>query len=458
MKESSGTILVVDDDAVARQLLADALRKDGYDVEIAAGGAEAIALGREKRFDVVLTDIKMGEIDGLAVLRDIRQRSPETAIVLLTAFGSMDGAVEAIKQGAYDYLAKPFKKEEIRLVVRRSLDHSRLVRENARIREELRERHGSPLIGSSPAMLEVYKLVARVAPGRSTVLLEGESGTGKELVARAIHANSPRRDRPFVPVNCAALTETLLESELFGHEKGAFTGAVAAKRGLFEAADQGTLFLDEIGDIGTALQVKLLRVIQEQEVRHVGGTASVKVDVRIVAATNRDLAQMVRDGRFREDLFYRLNVVRIVLPPLRERREDIPMLAHHFLQKVSSSNGQPIRGFVPDTMALLERYRWPGNVRELENVIERTASLAPGPLIMPDDLPETVRKAEAAQSPAGGDESLLSMDEVEKRHLNRVLRETGGNKVRAAKILGIDRRTLYRMAERFGMDLGESDE
>ncbi len=453
MSASKGLILVVDDDAVARQLLADALRKDGYDVEIAGGGADAIALGCAKPFDVVLTDIKMGEIDGLAVLREFRQRSPETAIVLLTAFGSMDGAVEAIKQGAYDYLAKPFKKEDIKLVVRRSLDHSRLVRENARIRDELRERHGSPLIGSSPAMLEVYTLVARVASGKSTVLLEGESGTGKELVARAIHTNSPRRDRPFVPVNCAALTETLLESELFGHEKGAFTGAVATKRGLFEAADQGTLFLDEIGDIGQALQVKLLRVIQEQEVRHVGGTASVKVDVRIVAATNRDLAQLVKDGKFREDLFYRLNVVRIVLPPLRERREDIPMLAHHFLQKVSFANNQPIRGFVPDTMALLERYHWPGNVRELENVIERTVSLAPGPLIMPDDLPETVRKAEPM--PAGGDESLLSLDEVEKRHLNRVLRETGGNKVRAAKILGIDRRTLYRMAERFGMDLGE---
>ncbi len=457
MKESSGTILVVDDDAVARQLLADALRKDGYDVEIAGGGADAIAaLDRAKRFDVVLTDIRMGEVDGLAVLREFRQRSPETAIVLLTAFGSMDGAVEAIKQGAYDYLAKPFRKEDIKLVVRRSLEHSRLVRENARIREELRERHGSPLIGSSPAILEVYKLVARVSPGKSTVLLEGESGTGKELVARAIHMNSPRRDRPFVPVNCAALTETLLESELFGHEKGAFTGAVASKRGLFEAADQGTLFLDEIGDIGPPLQVKLLRVIQEQEVRHVGGTASVKVDVRIVAATNRDLAQMVKEGKFREDLFYRLNVVRIVLPPLRERREDIPMLAHHFLHKVSSGNNQTIRGFVPETMALLERYHWPGNVRELENVIERTVSLAHGPLIMPDDLPETVRKAEAAG--AGGNESLLSLDEVEKRHLNRVLRETDGNKVRAARILGIDRRTLYRMAERFGMDLGEGDE
>ncbi len=451
----SGAILVVDDDAVARQLLADALRKDGYDVEIAAGGADAIALGGTRRFDVVLTDIRMGEVDGLAVLREFRRRSPETAIVLLTAFGSMDGAIEAIKQGAYDYLAKPFKKEEIRLVVRRSLEHSRLVRENARIREELRERQGSPLIGSSPAMLEVYKLVARVSAGRSTVLLEGESGTGKELVARAVHANSPRRDRPFVPVNCAALTETLLESELFGHEKGAFTGAVASKRGLFETADQGTLFLDEIGDIGPALQVKLLRVIQEQEVRHVGGTASVKVDARIVAATNRDLAQMVKDGKFREDLFYRLNVVRIVMPPLRQRREDIPMLAHHFLRQATVSSDQPVRGFVPETMAVLERYHWPGNVRELENVIERTVSLAPGPLIMPDDLPETVRKAEAA--PAVGDESLLSLEQVEKRHLGRVLRETGGNKVRAAKILGIDRRTLYRMAERFGMDLGEDE-
>ncbi len=456
MSGPDGAILVVDDDAVARQLLAEALRKEGYDVEIAPGGAEAIALGRARRFDVVLTDIKMGEVDGLAVLREFRQRSPETAIVLLTAFGSMDGAIEAIKQGAYDYLAKPFKKEEVKLVVRRSLEHSRLVRENARIREELRERQGSPLIGSSPPMLEVYKLVARVSSGKSTVLLEGESGTGKELVARAVHANSPRRGRPFVPVNCAALQDTLLESELFGHDKGAFTGAVAAKPGLFETANQGTIFLDEIGDIGPPLQVKLLRVIQEQEVRHVGGTASIKVDVRIIAATNRNLAQMVKDGKFREDLFYRLNVVRIVLPPLRERREDIPMLVHHFLQKVSAANNQPVRGFVPETMALLERYHWPGNVRELENIIERTVSLAPGPLIMPDDLPEAVRKAEPM--PAGGDEGLLSLDEVGKRHLIKVLRETGGNKVRAAKILGIDRRTLYRMAERFGMDLGESDE
>ncbi len=462
MGNAEGTILVVDDDAVARDLLVEALRKEGYDVEAAADGTDAIARGRQKRFDLVLTDFRMGAVDGIAVLREFKQCSPDTSIVLLTAFGSMEGAIEAIKQGAYDYLAKPFKKEEIKLVVRRSLEHSRLVRENARFKGELRERQEmSQLIGSSPPMLEVYKLIARVSVGKSTVLLEGESGTGKELVARAIHSNSPRRDRPFVPVNCAALSDTLLESELFGYEKGAFTGAIGVKQGLFEAAHEGTLFLDEIGDIGPALQVKLLRVIQEQEVRRVGGTSSIKVDVRVIAATNRDLAALVKEGRFREDLFYRLNVVRMVLPPLRERREDIPMLAQHFLQKFSAANAQPIRGFIPDTMALLERSPWPGNVRELENVIERAVSLAHGPLILPEDLPEFIRMA--GPGPSGGragkeserDDALFTLDEMAKQHLMKVLGETGGNKARAAKILGIDRRTLYRMAERYGVDLGE---
>ena len=462
MGNAEGTILVVDYDAVARDLLVEALRKEGYDVEAAADGTDAIARGRQKRFDLVLTDFRMGAVDGIAVLREFKQCSPDTSIVLLTAFGSMEGAIEAIKQGAYDYLAKPFKKEEIKLVVRRSLEHSRLVRENARFKGELRERQEmSQLIGSSPPMLEVYKLIARVSVGKSTVLLEGESGTGKELVARAIHSNSPRRDRPFVPVNCAALSDTLLESELFGYEKGAFTGAIGVKQGLFEAAHEGTLFLDEIGDIGPALQVKLLRVIQEQEVRRVGGTSSIKVDVRVIAATNRDLAALVKEGRFREDLFYRLNVVRMVLPPLRERREDIPMLAQHFLQKFSAANAQPIRGFIPDTMALLERSPWPGNVRELENVIERAVSLAHGPLILPEDLPEFIRMA--GPGPSGGragkeserDDALFTLDEMAKQHLMKVLGETGGNKARAAKILGIDRRTLYRMAERYGVDLGE---
>ena len=454
-------ILVVDDDGVARELLADALKKEGYEVEAFSSGEEAIERGRRGQIDLVLTDLKMGTVDGLTVLREFKRFSPDTSIVLLTSFGSLEGAIEAIKQGAYDYLAKPFKKEEIKLVVQRSLDHSQLVRENTRYRDELKGREDwSPLVGSSPAMLEVYKLVARVSEGRSTVLLQGESGTGKELIARAIHANSPRREKPFIPVNCGALTDTLLESEMFGYEKGAFTGAVGTKAGLFEAANGGTLFLDEIGDLSPALQVKLLRVMQDQEVRRVGGTTSLKVDVRIIVATNRDLEQLVKEGKFRDDLYYRLNVVRITLPTLAERKEDIPMLAHHFLQKYAGGSARAVRGFLPDTMALLKQYRWPGNVRELENAIERAVSLSHGPLLTPDDLPAALRQfgsqfGDKTEVSDQHDEVCLTLEEVEKRHLIRVLKETKGNKVRAAKILGIDRRTLYRMAERFGLDLGD---
>jgi DNA-binding NtrC family response regulator len=446
-------ILVVDDDAVARDLLAEALKKEGYSVE---------AYGR--RVDLVLTDIRMGAVDGLTVLREFKRMSHDTAIVVLTAFGSLEGAIEAIKQGAYDYLAKPFKKEEIKLVVQRSLDHCRLLRENTKYREELKSKdEWSPLVGSSPAMLEVYKLVARVSESRSTVLLQGESGTGKELIARAIHGNSPRRNKPFVPVNCGALPDTLLESEMFGYERGAFTGAVGTKTGLFESANEGTLFLDEVGELGQALQVKLLRVMQDHEVRRVGGTSSIKVDVRIIAATNRDLEQFVKEGKFRDDLFYRLNVVRITLPPLKERQEDVPMLAHHFLQKCAAGTTTAVRGFHPETMDCLKRYRWPGNVRELENAIERAVSLSHGPLLTPDDLPAPIRQAAGAvdHKPETQDTSesvYLTLEEVEKRHLMRVLKETKGNKVKAAKILGIDRRTLYRMAERFGLDLGPDAE
>jgi DNA-binding NtrC family response regulator len=457
-------ILVVDDDAVARDLLVEALKKEGYEVEAFSNGEGAIERGRQGRVDLVLTDIKMGTVDGLTVLREFKRFSPDTAIVLLTSFGSLEGAIEAIKQGAYDYLAKPFKKEEIKLVVQRSLNHCLLVRENARYRDELKGREDwSPLVGSSPAMLEVYKLVARVSEGRSTVLLQGESGTGKELVARAVHANSPRRDKPFIPVNCGALPDTLLESEMFGYEKGAFTGAVGTKAGLFEAANGGTLFLDEIGDLGPSLQVKLLRVMQDHEVRRVGGTGSLKVDVRIIAATNRDLEQFVKEGKFRDDLYYRLNVVRITLPTLAERKEDIPMLAHHFLQKCAAGSARPVRGFLPDTMALLTQYRWPGNVRELENAIERAVSLSHGPLLTPDDLPVALqqpgsRTGDKAEAMDQSEEATLTLEEVEKRHLSRVLKETKGNKVKAAKILGIDRRTLYRMAERFGLELGDDME
>ncbi|MBV6471699.1 MAG: Regulatory protein AtoC [Nitrospirae bacterium] len=457
-------IFVVDDDEAARTLLVEALVKEGYEVEAFSGGQAAVERGRQVAPDLVLTDLRMEQGDGLMLLKEFKRFSPDTAIVLLTAFGSLEGAIAAIKQGAYDYLAKPFKKEEIRLVVQRSLDHARLVRENARYRDEARSREPwSQLVGSSPAMLEVYKLVARVSEGRSTVLIEGESGTGKELIARAVHSNSLRRDKPFIPVNCGALPDHLLESEMFGYEKGAFTGAVGSKAGLFEAANGGTLFLDEIGDLGPSLQVKLLRVMQEQEVRRVGSTASVKVDVRIIAATNRDLATLVKEGKFRDDLYYRLNVVRIVLPSLAERREDIPMLAQHFLQKYAKQSLH-VKGFLPETMALLKRYRWPGNVRELENAVERAVSLSHGPLLLPEDLPEAVRNESASttvsqDSLVGTDQNvLLTLDEVEKRHLARVLKETKGNKVKAAKILGIDRRTLYRMAERFGLDLGEEAE
>jgi two-component system response regulator AtoC len=422
-------ILVVDDDAVARDLLAEALKKEGYDVEAYGSGEEAIARGREGRVDLVLTDIRMGAVDGLTVLREFKRMSQDTAIVVLTAFGSLEGAIEAIKQGAYDYLAKPFKKEDIKLVVQRSLDHCRLLRENTKYREELKSKdEWSPLVGSSPAMLEVYKLVARVSESKSTVLLQGESGTGKELIARAIHGNSPRRDKPFVPVNCGALPDALLESEM-----------------------------------GQSLQVKLLRVMQDHEVRRVGGTSSIKVDVRIIAATNRDLEQFVKDGKFRDDLFYRLNVVRITLPSLVERQEDIPMLAHHFLQKCAAGASTAVRGFHPDTMDHLNRYRWPGNVRELENAIERAVSLSHGPLLTPDDLPAAIRQAQAhserkPELPEAAEHAYLTLEEVEKRHLMRVLKETKGNKVKAAKILAIDRRTLYRMAERFGLDLGEDAE
>ena len=452
-------ILVVDDDAVARELLAEALKNEGYHVEAYGSGEEAIARGREGRVDLVLTDIRMGAVDGLTVLREFKRMSQDTAIVVLTAFGSLEGAIEAIKQGAYDYLAKPFKKEEIKLVVQRSLDHCRLLRENTKFREELKSKdEWSPLVGSSPAMLEVYKLVARVSETRSTVLLQGESGTGKELIARAIHGNSPRRDKPFVPVNCGALPDTLLESEMFGYEKGAFTGAVGTKTGLFESANGGTLFLDEVGELGQALQVKLLRVMQDHEVRRVGGTNSIKVDVRIIAATNRDLEQLVKEGKFRDDLFYRLNVVRITLPSLKEREEDIPMLAHYFLQKCAAGATTAVRGFHPDTMECLNRYRWPGNVRELENAIERAVSLSQGPLLTPDDLPASLRQPsgpaeQKPEIPETAESVYLTLEEVEKRHLTRVLKETKGNKVKAAKILGIDRRTLYRMAERFGIEL-----
>jgi DNA-binding NtrC family response regulator len=351
-------------------------------------------------------------------------------------------------------VSKPLRLEELLLTIRRALDQRRLVRENRQFREALQDRyHIGNIVGVSQGMIDVFKLIARVAPTRSTVLITGESGTGKEVVARALHFNGPRAAGPFVTIDCAGLAEGILESELFGHVRGAFTGAVTARRGLFETGHGGTVFLDEIGEMSPNTQAKLLRVLEVQEVKAVGGNEPIRVDVRVIAATNRDLSAEVAAGRFREDLYYRLNVVSIHLPPLRERREDIPALADHFLRKYAEANEKTIAGFAPETMARLETYAWPGNVRELENAIERAVAVSSNPILLPDDLPAhlTARAAPpgGASEPAPG--ALVSLDELTRQHLARVLAATGGNKKRAAEILGVDRRTLYRMLERFAM-------
>ncbi len=446
-------ILVVDDDEITCNLLEEVLFKEGYTVQKALNGRQAIDQGEKQTYDVVLTDIKMIGVDGMEVLRAYRQKSPETIIIMMTAFGSIETAIRAIKEGAYDYVSKPFKLDEIKLTIQRALEQKRLLEENIHYRQELITKYKlENIVGRSTQMLQVYKTIARVAESRSTVLLLGESGTGKELIARAIHFNSPRGPRPFVAVDCSSLAETLLESELFGHVRGAFTGAVTAKKGLFEEADSGTCFLDEIGDISLAMQAKLLRVLQEHEIKRVGGTETIKIDVRIVAATNKNLDELVAEKRFREDLFYRLNVVSIHLPSLRERAEDIPLLADHFLRKFAAQNNKPACRISPEAMDILMRYGWPGNVRELENVIERTATLSSTNLILPEDLPRRLQ-LEPAQIDLKSLPSRIPLSELEKLYIQKVLGETGGNKKKAADILGIDRRTLYRMATRLGLTI-----
>ena len=446
-------ILVVDDDEITCSLLEEVLAKEGYRVEKALNGSEAIAKGSQKGYEVVLTDIRMAGVNGMEVLHSYRKKSPETIVIMMTAFGSIETAIEAIKEGAYDYVSKPFKLDEIKLTIRRALEQKRLTEENLLYRQELISKYKlENIVGRTPAMLQVYKTIARVADTRSTVLLAGESGTGKELVARAIHFNSPRSAKPFVAVDCGSLAETLLESELFGHVRGAFTGAVANKKGLFEEADGGTCFLDEVGDIGLAMQAKLLRVLQEHEIKRVGGTEPIKIDVRIVAATNKNLEDLVDEKKFREDLFYRLNVVAIHLPPLRERAEDIPLLASHFLNKYSGENQKPISQLSPEALELLSTYRWPGNVRELENIIERSVTLTRHSVILPEDLPRRIR-AEKREDLSKSLPSHLPLSELEKLYIQKILEETGGNKKKAAEILGIDRRTLYRMAARHGLTI-----
>jgi DNA-binding NtrC family response regulator len=451
------TVLVVDDDPAAYRLLREVLAKEGYQVETAGSGSEALEKAGTIFFDVILSDIRMPDLGGVEVLRGLKQLSPETVVIMMTAFGSIETAIETIKEGAYDYISKPFKLDDIKLTVRRALDHKRLLKENLQLRQALKAQHQlENIVGRSAAMLEVYKIVARVASSSSTVLIWGESGTGKELIARAIHYNSPRAEKPFIVVDCGALAETLLESELFGHMKGAFTGAIANKKGLLEEADGGTCFLDEMGDIGPSLQAKLLRFLQEREIRRVGGREGIKLDVRVIAATNKDLDALITDHKFREDLFYRLSVVSITLPPLRERKEDIPLLTEYFLAKYALRNQKNISHTSPESLSLLCQYPWPGNVRELEHVIEQAVALTTNPVLLPEDLPPKFRGAAIARDDDRGGSSTLR--EGVKRHIQSVLKQAKGNKKLAAQLLGINRRTLYRLAERYEIDLGRAEE
>ena len=444
--ELAGRILVVDDDQEMRRLLKDVLEDRGHQVDTAPGGKEALALLAGHDYAVVLTDLKMKGMEGLELLGEIRRDYPASNVILMTAFGTIESAIEAMKQGAYDYLTKPVKTEEMVLVVEKALREAALRREVSRLRQEVhREYSFHQILGKSKPMREVFDLIRRVADSSTNVLITGESGTGKELVAKAIHYNSARRDASFVPVNCAAIPEALLESELFGHMKGSFTDAKTDKRGLFEEAQKGTLFLDEISELPLMLQAKILRAIQEREIRRVGATKSVPVDVRIIAATNLHLTDEVKAKRFREDLYYRLNVIEIHLPPLRERREDIPLLVDAFFKKCLGSSQKPLKGISEAALAVLVDYAWPGNVRELENVVERAVTLCRGEKIVPDDLPPAIQGSRGDRKVLDeAAERTLPLEDVEKEYILRILEKTGGNKYQAAQLLGIDRKTLYR--------------
>jgi two-component system response regulator HydG len=453
--KTSGCILVVDDDQAHRTMLKTLLGGWDYVLEEADDGSRAIEMVQEKPYDLVLMDVRMVEVSGLEALPDIKKFNPAIPVIIMTAYSSVETAVEALKKGAYDYLTKPLDFDELKLTIERAMDHSRLREENRALKESLGVGFDTgDIIGSSRAMVELLETVALVAPTEATALITGESGTGKELVAGAIHFNSPRRNNPFIKVNCAAITETLLESELFGHEKGAFTGADRRKEGRFWLANRGSIFLDEISEMSVAMQAKLLRVLQEKEVQRVGGEEVLKVDVRVMAATNSELREEIEAGRFREDLYYRLNVVTLSVPPLRERREDIPLLAQHFLETFANKNRKQIKGFAPQAMDRLVRYDWPGNVRELMNAVERGVILCRGEYVAREDFPLSLSEA-AVQEPESSEVTEpptdLPLEEVEKGTILRTLEATGGNKSEAARRLGITRRTLHKKLKKYGV-------
>ena len=450
-------ILVVDDEQSMREFLEIFFRREGYDVTTAADYESAQLAAESDDFDVVISDVQMPGRDGLALLRSVKESSPETVVIMITAFATTESAIAAMKEGAYDYVTKPFKVDELRLVVEKALEKKLLTQENRRLRSELRHqaRHRS-LVGTSGAMQRVYELVAQVADTKTNVLISGESGTGKELVARAVHEQSDRREQAFVAVNCGAIPGNLLESELFGHVKGAFTGAVQNKPGLFESADGGTLFLDEIGELPAALQVKLLRVIQDKSVRRVGGNTDRSVDVRIVAATNRDLAAEVEGGRFRDDLYYRLNVIQVVLPPLRDRMEDVPLLLRHFLEKYAAEFGKPVQAVADAALERILAHDFPGNVRELENTVERAVALTRGSRIEVEHLPPAVLRGRTRPGDPRLPQSGVNLDEMvnefERGLLREALQRSGGVKKKAAQILGISFRSFRYRLEKLGLD------
>jgi len=451
-------ILIVDDEKGMRDLLSIMLKNDGYRVDAAESATRARELISRGSYDLVISDISMPDGSGVDVLRTARETQPDCIVILITAYASTESAIEALKLGAYDYIIKPFDVEELRIVLKNALEKRQLEQENTLLKRELKETSRfDDLVGESPAMEQVKALLDRVAPTNSTVLIWGESGTGKELAARAIHRRSPRRAKQFVSINCGALPDELLESELFGHVKGSFTGAVATKKGLFEVADGGTIFLDEIGDTSPAMQVKLLRVLQERQIRRVGGTEQLEVDVRIITATNQDLESMVREKRFREDLYYRINVIAIKMPPLREKREDLAALANHFLGKYNKIMGKRIREIAPDAMRQLMEYSWPGNVRELENVIERAVALEGSDRILPASFNREIvsRTDEAQPLPVvlndGGIDLETQLERLRERFMNEALSRTQGVQTRAAELLGMSFRSFRYFAKKYNL-------
>lgn len=451
---SQESILVVDDEEVMRDVLGSLLTQAGYDVSMAPNGPEGLELARKGNYAAAIVDMMLPEMDGMTVLEELKKLDPELVVLMITAYASVETAIGAMRRGAFDYVAKPFKHEELLHALANGLNQRRLQDENRQLRSALRDQgRFMEIVGKSPSMQQVFQLIAQAAPSRSTILVVGESGTGKELAAKAIHANSPRKDKPFVVVNSGSLPHDLLESNLFGHVKGAFTGAVYAKKGLFELADKGTLFFDEIGNIPLETQAKLLRVMQEREFMRLGGVETIKVDVRVVAATNVDLRRAVDEGQFREDLYYRLNVIAVPLPALRERKEDIPALIQHFIDKYAQENAKGVEGVAPDVLQTLMDYDWPGNVRELENVIERGVVLTTGPTIDKDLVPEHVRASpsftvpQVAVPPEG-----INLREVigdfERRLIESTLEATGGVQKDAARLLGLKPTTLNEMIKR----------